>query len=486
VVSARLGARVASATFWSYAAYAVGRGSGLVGLALVARLLSPHEFGIFAMAMVAINLLEVVKDFGLRPAVIYLLGTDEPGPVLDTAFYLSVGSGAALSALVLVLAVPAGAFFGDVAVTGLMQIIALYFTIAGIHAIPDAILRHRLDFRRRFWVEVSSPVARFGLAALFAVLGFGAWSLAIGQVAGIVAAATLAVVLAGWLPKLRFSKDSARKLARFASQLSLIDVLAAVIYNLDYLMVGYFLGSTALGLYSLAYKLPEAVLIGSAYVFSTVLLPTYVRLSNDLAELRAGFLRAFHYTGLGLAPAATGIAILAPLLVPLLFGDEWTDSVPAVRLLAVSAFLQGMLFTVGSVLVAAGRPRAVIVAQLASALTIVPGLYVAAQYSIVAVAVVHIAGALVFGVVKLALVCRALTLDWRQLVRAVAPTGLATAVMAFAIQGAWALTADWPDLMVTGVCVTTGAIVYGVMSAMLLGGTVRDLRQAAVAAIRGT
>ena len=486
MIDARLGTRVASATVWSYAAHAIGRGSVLVGLAVVARLLSPQEFGVFGMAMVAVNLLEVVKDFGLRPAVIYLLGSEEPGPVLDTAFYLSVGTGAALTALVFALAGPAGGFFGDAAVTGLMQVISLYFVIAGVHAIPDAILRHRLDFRRRFWVEVSSPVGRFGLAAVLAAAGFGAWSLAIGQVAGIVAAALLAVGLAGWRPRLRFRVESARQLARFAGQLSLIDVLAALIYNLDYLMVGYFLGSTALGLYSLAYKLPEAALIGTAYVFSTVLLPTYVRLSGDLAQLRAGFLRAFHYIGLALAPVAAGIAVLAPVLVPLLFGDEWRDAVPVVQLLAISAFVQGMLFTVGSALVAAGRPRAVIVAQLASAATVIPGLYIAAQFSIVAVATVHIVGAVVFGVVKLALASRALALDWRELVRAVVPTGLAVGGMVVGIHAIWTLVDAWPEVVVAVVCVASGVVVYGAIVAVLLGGTVREIRQAAASVLRGS
>jgi PST family polysaccharide transporter len=285
---------------------------------------------------------------------------------------------------------------------------------------------------------------------------------------------------------LRFSVASARQLARFASQLSLIDVLAALIYNLDYLLVGYFLGSTALGLYSLAYKLPEAALIGTAYVFSTVLLPTYVRLSGDLAQLRAGFLRAFHYIGLVLAPVAAGISVLAPVLVPLLFGDEWRDAVPVVQLLAISAFVQGMLFTVGSVLVAAGRPRAVIGAQLASAATIIPGLYLAAQVSIVAVATVHIVGAVVFGVVKLALASRALALDWRELVRAVVPTGLAVGVMVLGIQAMWTLAAAWPDLVVAVVCVASGMFVYGAMVAVLLGGTVREIRQTAASVLRGS
>jgi lipopolysaccharide exporter len=486
VITARLGTRVASATLWSYAAHVVGRGAVLVGLAVVARLLSPHEFGVFGMAMVAVNLLEVVKDFGLRPAVIYLLGSEEPGPVLDTAFYLSVGTGAALTSLIFILAGPAGGFFGDATVTGLMQGISLYFVIAGVHAIPDAILRHRLDFRRRFWVEVSSPVARFGSAAILAAAGFGAWSLAVGQVAGIVVAALFAVGLASWRPKLRFSMASAQKLAQFAGQLSLIDVLAALIYNLDYLMVGYFLGSTALGLYSLAYKLPEAALFATAYVFSTVLLPTYVQLSEDLVQLRAAFLRAFHYIGLALAPAAAGIVVLAPVLVPLVFGDEWRGAVPAVRLLAVSAFVQGMLFTVGSALVAAGRPRAVILAQLASAATILPGLYIAAQFSIVAVAAVHIVGAVVFGVVKLALVSRALAFDWRELVRAVVPIGLAVGVMVLGIQAVWTLVAAWPDIVVAVVCIASGVVVYGAMAAVLLSGTVREIRQAAASVFRGS
>ena len=113
------GARVAGGAAWSYAAHAIGRAAVLAGLAATAHVLTPHEFGVFAMAMVAVNLLDVVKDFGLRPALVYLLGTDESGDVVDTAFVASLALGAALTSLMLALAGPTGAFYGDATVTDL-------------------------------------------------------------------------------------------------------------------------------------------------------------------------------------------------------------------------------------------------------------------------------------------------------------------------------------------------------------------------------
>ena len=475
------GAKVAGGAAWSYAAHAIGRAAVLAGLAATAHVLTPREFGVFAMAMVAVNLLDVVKDFGLRPALVYLLGTDESWDVVDTAFVASLAMGAALAALMLALAGPTGAFYGDATVADLMQLLSVCFVAGSVHAVPDALLRHRLDFRRRFWPEVAAPLARYGVAIGLALAGYGAWSLAIGQVAGAVVPATLAVALVGWRPAWRFRPGVALKLVRFGGQLSVVDVLAALLYNLDYLLVGAFLGSTALGVYTVAYKLPEAALAGTAYVFSTVLLPAYVGLGDDRAQLRAAFVRAFHALGLLLVPAAVGLAVLAPVLVPALFGEQWAAAAPVVQLLAVASLLHAMVFTAGSVLVALGRPRAVILAQLASAAVLLPSLYLAAQASILAVGAVHILGAVVFGGAKLALVCRALALDWRDLAKVATPTVAAASVMGAALEAVRVLGSDRDDLAVAAVGVATAVVVYGAAISVLEASTVRQLTRAIVA-----
>lgn len=213
-----------------------------------------------------------------------------------------------------------------------------------------------------------------------------------------------------------------------------VELLAAVIFNIDYLLVGRFQGSGPLGIYTLAFKLPEATIIALATVASYLLLPTYVQLSGERAKLREAFLSALRYLALTLFPAGFGLAVLAPVLVPLFFGHQWVEAVPLVQRMAVSACIYGLLFSAGPVFQAVGKPGLLLIAESSWALVLVPALYLAAQVDILTVATVQIPAIMVFAVVKLVLLSRLLDLRWSALTRSVLPSALAAVVMALVLR----------------------------------------------------
>jgi PST family polysaccharide transporter len=453
------------------------------GLAVLARLLGPREFGLFGMAMAAVSFFEVARDFGLRGALIYYGRLDEAEAARETGFWLGLGVGLVLTASLLLLAGPASVFFGDPEVSSLLAALAVYFLIASVGIVPDALLRQRLDFRRRFWPEAGAPFARYGVAIVLAAQGLGVWSLVWGQLAGMALSVLLAVPLASWMPRPRFRAETARKLLAYGGQMSAVDALAAVILNLDYVVVGHALGSVALGLYTLAFKVPDAALVALAFVLYNLLLPTFVQLGDDRDELRGAFLTAMHVLTLVLAPAAAGIAILAPALVPFLFGEQWLGSIPVLQLLAIASFFRGVLFAPGAVFPALGRQRLHIGVQLVWALTLSPLLVLAAQRDLVAVGAVQVAAVLVYGAVKLALVRRLLGFAWLDLGRTLLPSLTATALMALALLGLLAALGGAPAAVVVLLGVPLGAAVYVAAISLLDAGAVRQGRELARRAI---
>src|SRR5262249_1601327 len=149
--------------------------------------------------------------------------------------------------------------------------------------------------------------------------GWGATSLVLGQVAGMTLSVLLGAVLAGWWPRARVRLDLVADLLKFGGQNSVVSLLAAIILNADSLLVGRYLGSTDLGFYTLAFKVPDATLVAIPFVLSNVLYPVYVRLGSGPGGLRSPFLTSFRVHALILSPLAGGIGILAPFLVPFLF-----------------------------------------------------------------------------------------------------------------------------------------------------------------------
>ncbi len=426
---ANLGARAASGAMWTYAAYAVGRVLVFVGLAVVARLLRPEDLGLFGMAAVGIYLLEGTYDFGLRRGLVYFGGHGGIPALLRTGFALALGLGVVISGLLLALAPLAAMFFGDPRVLVLMQPLSVYFGIACLGVVPDALLQQRLAFDRRFWPSVAAPAGRYLIAIPLAVVGFGAWSLVWGQLIGVSLEVVLLLVLSHWRPRVGWSRTAARRLIAYASQVSVLEWLAALGLNLDYVLVGHFLGGAVLGLYVLAFKLPDTTIGAAGYVGSRVLLPAFLELGERDLSVGSGLIQALRLMTPILVPLTAGLSLLAPQIVLVVFGEQWTEVVPVVQLLAVAACLSGLLQSIGAAFLAAGQPRKIIAAQAAWLSVLVPALYFAAQVSIVAVAAAHVVGMLAFASVKVALVPSVLRLHPRALGRAVAPTLCATAAM---------------------------------------------------------
>jgi glycosyltransferase involved in cell wall biosynthesis/O-antigen/teichoic acid export membrane protein len=428
------------------------------GLAIVARLLGPEQYGLFAMAAVGIYFLEGSYDFGLIRGLIYFGGEHPPGNLMRTGFLLAVCLGGAISALLFGLAPMIAAFYGDARVTDLMHALSLYFGIACVGLVPDAILQRQLAFDRRFWPSVAAPAGRYAIAIALAARGYGAWSLVWGQLVGISLEVMCLSALARWKPRLGWSTVAARRLIRFSSQVSVVEWIAAIALNLDYVLVGHFLGGASLGLYALAFKLPDTTLGAAGFVGSRVLLPTFVSL--DRRRLGIALVEALRLLTMVLAPAGAGLFVLAPVIVPLVFGEQWSEAVPVVQLLALSSCLNGLLQAVGAGFLAAGQPRRIIAAQVAWLLLLVPGLYITAQISIVAVAFAHMLSMLVFGGVKLAFVISTLRVGGRQLGRASAPSLLATGAMVLVLVPTVRLAAPLPPLAVAAIAIVLGTATY--------------------------
>ncbi|MFN0070268.1 MAG: lipopolysaccharide biosynthesis protein [Chloroflexota bacterium] len=425
--------RIASGALWSYAALLGGRIIVFAGLALAARVLSPNEFGEFAMAMTVVSFLEVVRGFGMQRALIYFGGKSGSETVWSTGFSLSIGLGLALGGGLVAAAPMISEYYGVPAVRDYVMALSLYFVIGALGLVPDVVMRNRLDFRQRFLPETAAPMARYLLAVGCALLGYGAWSLVIGQVGGMIVNMLLTFWSARWTPRLGFDARTAKQLIGFGWQMSTVDLCAALTLNADYLFVGRFLGTENLGLYSLAFRLPDTTIVAVAFAVAQLLLPAYVRLGADPATLRTGFLETTRYLGMVLIPATAGLVLLAPALVDTLFGAPWQHAAPLVQLLAISALLRALVFAPGAVFVSAGRPSLAVFAELVCAGVSVPLFYLAAQRDVTTVAGVQVLSVAVYGAVKIGLLRTLIHVSWLDVVRPLWASAVATLTMSLAL-----------------------------------------------------
>jgi PST family polysaccharide transporter len=234
--------------------------------------------------------------------------------------------------------------------------LSISFILAGLNSTQQAILRRQLAFKklavRSFVAIVTGGVV--GLVSAF--LGFGVWSL----VAQILVNGLVGVVVfwsvSHWRPGFHFSKKHFLDLFSFGFNIIGINLLNFLNRHVDDLLIGYFLGPTMLGFYTIAYRLLVVMTDLLTSAANAVAFPTFSRLQNEPERMRRAFYQAIHYTGLISFPAFIGVAVVAPELIVTLFGPQWTLSIPVLQILAFIGILHSIFYFHNSVVIALGKP----------------------------------------------------------------------------------------------------------------------------------
>ena len=305
----------------------------VVGIVL-ARLLSPEEFGTVALLYLFTGIASVFVDSGFSAALVQrqdITHTDE-----STVFWSNLTIGA-LVALALWAAAPAiASFYALPLLVPLTAVMALNIFLSALGSIHGTLLTKRLDFRTQMKVGAIATMLSGAVAVYMAFRGYGVWALAAQTLLETGATTALLWVFNGWRPALIFSWESARRLFRFGGFM-LASGLIDITYNRAYtLLIGKFYGVRELGFYSRAdntKQLPVGVL---ANILGRVALPLFSAVAHDTAKLRRGVQLALRGMMLLNVPMMLGLAAVAEPLVLTLFGAQWLPAVPIMQVLCLS------------------------------------------------------------------------------------------------------------------------------------------------------
>jgi O-antigen/teichoic acid export membrane protein len=343
----RLTDRTTRAVQWRLASSVVGSLSQFGIGVLLARLLTPADFGVVALASVVLGLARPVGDLGIGNAVVQR--ADLTNRHVRTAFTCSVLLGLAATAVVAAAAPLAAVVMRNPAVTSVLRVLSVGFVCGGTAVVAGALLRRQLDFRRQFFIDTASYVVGYGVIGVgFAVLGYGMWSLVWAGLSQCVvaAAAQLAVVRHSVRPLL--AKRELRELLHFGVGATVNSCVNYVALNGDNFVVGRWIGAASLGLYSRAYALMNLPFVYVANVLSSVLFPAFAHVQAEPVRLRRGYLMMSQLTAMVAAPSLATLAIAAPHLIRSLYGPQWTGVVVPLQILCVAGYFRA-LYHVGGV-----------------------------------------------------------------------------------------------------------------------------------------
>ncbi len=453
-----LSRRTAHGALWNYGAFASSKVLTLVATAILARLLTPAEFGVVGFATVAITYLSIAQDLGLAGALIYR--REKEDRAAHVVFSLNLVLGLVLFLIGLLTAPLAASFFDEPEVASLMRVLSVTFLIAPLGSVHLILLQKELDFRRKMLPDVGGALVKGAASVVLAISGLGVWALVLGHVAGVVVTAALAWVAIRWRPRLAFDRDLTRSLLAYGLPLFVVDLIYVVTGNIDYLIVGRVLGATALGIYTLAYRIPELLVLGVVSVLSRTMFPAFTKARDSMDSLRRGFAASIRYVVIFTTPICVGLFVVAEPLVLVMLGEDWLEVVPVLRVLAAFAWVRSLMSNDGDVYKAMGRPGFLARITGLRLAVLVPALLVATPYGLVAVAVALLIATVLDKSLRVYLISRQLDMKPTDVVAqfvpaliAAVPLALVSVATLFALDGASPLI----RLVVTGM---TGAVAY--------------------------
>lgn len=350
-----LTSRTITGGLWTAFTNSSGRILQTVALLVLARLLSPTDFGLFGIATLTLTTLSRFSRLGFDTALVQRL-EENVDAFLDTVFTLRILRGAVVAVIAFFAAPFVAAFFSEPRATLLIQVIVLS-TLCKSFSNPGTIYFQKdLEFHKQFVLSFSNNSVRAVVSIGYALVTPTVWALVAGAIAGNFTRMIISYAVHDYRPRPGFDRGRAAELVDYSKWVYGSSVVSFFYSEGDDIFVGRVLGSESLGVYQLAYQLANAPATEIAHTVSRVAMPAYSKVQDDTADLREGFHRVLRLSSLVSLPVGVGIAVVAPVFVPTFLGSGWEAMVLPMQVLALFGVLRSIRTSASPLFRAVGRP----------------------------------------------------------------------------------------------------------------------------------
>jgi len=408
-----------------------------VQLAVLARLLSKADFGLMAMTSVLLVIGLAYADMGLSNALIWR--QDATRDQLSSLYWVNILAGLGVFLATLAISPLVAALFKQPKLATLLPVAALVFVVVPWGQEFQVLLQKELRFRVLAMIEIAGAAIGTAVAILAALAGLNVFALIAGLLAS-AGARTLGLAGAGWRrwrPSLRLRAGDLRGYMQFGLYQMGERTLTELTANMDYLVIGRYLGSVQLGLYSVAYQLVVFPYQKINPVLTKVAFPVFSQRQHDDEAVGRGFCQMSVLVVFLVFPLLVGLLVTAPVAVPVLFGDKWVGAVPIVQALSLMAMLKTLANPMGSVLLAKGRADLGFQINAVQLVVVLVVFLVTVRFGTLAVAWAWVGVSVVSFSVWQPVVLRVIHLAVRRYLRALARPLLLAALLAFCLEAAY-------------------------------------------------
>lgn len=344
---------MAKGAIWMVAMRWCLKAIGLVHTIIIARLLTPDDFGIVAMALIIFAFLEIMSNVNVD--MILIRNKNAAKEDYDSAWTIKVLTGLGVTAMLMILAPFLSTYFNDDRVVAVVQIVSLRAGILGFENIGVVDFRKNLDFSRefRYWVFRRITLFVFSLSLVFILRNYYAIAIALPVSAAITVG--ISFVMSPYRPTFCFTKI--KEIGAFSSWLLCFNYTQFLSDRTDEFIIGGVSNASTMGTYHLASDLAMLPTREVILPLARALDPTFSKIAHDGAELRKAFCGVFNYIAILCASVSLGMFVVAEDLVITLLGDQWYSAIPFFKWLALYGGLEGLVLTTGSFFVVLHKQR---------------------------------------------------------------------------------------------------------------------------------
>jgi PST family polysaccharide transporter len=439
---------------WSFISSIATRAGTVLSGIVLARLLSPGDYGQFTVALVVLLILANINDLGIEPTLVRWSGRIEE--IAPTATTIILGVSCVLAG---------GAFLGAPAIAtalnapdaaGIVRLMSFSVLVNGLFAVPSAMLTRSFMQGKRATADLTGMVVTLGLTVVLALFGLGAWSLALGRFFGNVVNGVLLWAFAPRRFRPGWSRPAARHVLSGGLPIAGTLLLAVGLMNVDYIVVGRLRGPAALGLYLLAFNLSSWPVSIVSVAVARVSVPAFARLQEDPSALRSAFSRSLTLIMAPTTLAATLLAVYALPATRVVYGSRWAAAATVLSFLAVLGGLRVVMQLAADLLTAVGKARLTLYIQGAWMVALLPAMVIGVSHGdIRGAGVAHLAVAMCIAVPLYLAALGTLRISPFDVMRSVSrPLVAGGAAAAVAVGAQWLLDGDWATLVVGGLAST--------------------------------
>ena len=361
-MSENLKAKTAKGVGWGFADNILGLGITAVANIILARILSPADFGIIGMTAIFITLSTSLVDSGFTGALTRKKDTVKAD--FDTVFYFNLAVSCLLYAVLFFCSPFIARFFREPILVPVIRILGISLIINAFGIVQKIILVRRIDFRTQAWISLVSSFAAAVAAVAMAFYGFGVWSLVVLQVGKLAVNTILLWSVSRWHPGLCFSRKSFRDMFSFGSRLLITSIISTIWSEMYSFIIGKMYSSSVLGQYSRADKVKNMVTSNVSSVMQKVSYPVLASIQDEGERQINVYRKVLKTTVLISFTAVFGVWAVAGPFILTVFGDQWLPAVDYLRIMCFSGLFLPLMMCSANVINADGRSDITLVLEI--------------------------------------------------------------------------------------------------------------------------